>query len=740
MTAKILEKSVPRFREDRSSDRFRRYARGRVDYFANRQILTIIGSGFLALLVSPIAGLFACAVVLLGEVIDCANLRAQIIALETGRSFRTASSWATLTAAVQAISISVCVLMAEILPKDGAGEHFALVFLMSAALNAGLVWPFHKPSAQARLAVYGAALIVFGAFQLMRVQGELEALVTDGLTIMMMAYLVYIVLQFVIGSHSRQSQSSKKILETSRALEVSDEKMRASQEQARRLSLVARYANDSIIISNAQGRIEWVNEAFTRITGYEKTEAIGLTPSDLLNHDETDAVAVNIISDHIGRGIAVRAEVLNRRKDGTRVWMETNIVPVKGADDSVELIVAIERDITAIKAHESELAEAKFLAERGERAKSEFLATMSHEIRTPMNGIIGLSDLLTEFDLPTEARVFAVTIRESADALLAIINDILDVSKLDASLLRIDPEEFNLRACFLSTVELLGPQATRKGIYLDVVEEQALPTSAVGDDGRIRQILLNMIGNAIKFTQDGGVTIKTKVNEEASNYFLTIDIKDTGVGIPEDRMGKIFEKFQQADSKTTRKFGGTGLGLPISQQLAQLMGGGISAPSTFGEGSLFSIRFTVQKLKKFENDQTLVQPDIIEISPMSVLIAEDNKTNRFLIDRYLQGLPLDVRFAHDGHEAVEITQENCPDLIFMDMSMPEMDGLEATRKIRKLPDIKPHIIALTANAFASDREACFEAGMDDFLAKPLKKADFLLKLSEFSRQLNANQL
>ena len=201
-----------------------------------------------------------------------------------------------------------------------------------------------------------------------------------------------------------------------------------------------------------------------------------------------------------------------------------------------------------------------------------------------------------------------------------------------------------------------------------------------------------------------------------------------------------WEKFQQADSKTTRKFGGTGLGLPISQQLAKLMAGGISATSTFGEGSLFSIRFTVQKLKNSEKDQTFAQQDVVEISPMSVLIAEDNQTNRFLIGKYLQGLPLTVRFAHDGREAVESTRENCPDLIFMDMSMPEIDGLEATRKIRKLPDIKPHIIALTANAFASDREACFEAGMDDFLAKPFKKVDLLSKLSEFCIQLPANQL
>jgi PAS domain S-box-containing protein len=492
---------------------------------------------------------------------------------------------------------------------------------------------------------------------------------------------------------------------------ASDKQKKKSQEEARRLALVARYANDSIVISSAQGKITWVNEAFTRITGYSSEEAIGRLPSELLNDDKTDPETSNAISSHVQRGEPIRAEVLNRRKDGNKIWMETNIVPVKTADGSVEMVVAIERDITAIKNHEIELAEAKILAEKGERSKSEFLATMSHEIRTPMNGIIGLSDLLVEYDLPEDVQKYAFTIKESAGALLTIINDILDFSKLDAGQLTIDPIEFDLRACFASSVELFTPQATGKGIYLDVVEDQMLPTHVIGDDGRVRQILLNMIGNAVKFTSQGGVTIKTQVREIDKTYLFSVSIKDTGIGITQDRIGQIFEKFQQADGRTTRKFGGTGLGLSISKQLAEHMDGNISVESMPGEGSTFLIELSLGKPRRKGDSKKLVTATHGEIAPMSVLIAEDNKTNRFLISKYLQGLPLDICFAHDGREAVEYTREHQPDLIFMDMSMPEMDGLEATQHIRELPQIRPHIIALTANAFASDREACFQAGV-----------------------------
>ena len=740
MVQPILEENASAPLSDARIVRFQRYARGRIAHFWKRQILTAIGSAYLMLMISPTIGILAGAIALIGEIVDCANLRHQSKVLDQGGDFRKASSMASFTAMLQALSISCCILIAWLLPSVGNGPHFALVFLMSAALNAGLVLPYHKQSASARLIVYGATYVAGAIQQYVTWEGGADAYISEAVSTLLMFHIVTIVLQFIVGSHAKQTRSLRQIQATSKALEASDKQKKRSQEEARRLSLVARFANDSVIISNPKGQIEWVNEAFTRITGFDAEEAVGLMPSEFLNHEETDPIVSKEIGWHVKRGKPIRAEVLNRRKDGVKVWMETNIFPVRAEDDTVEMIVAIERDITALKEHEAELAKAKVSAERGEKSKSEFLATMSHEIRTPMNGIIGLSDLLVEHDLPEEVRSYALTIKESAGALLSIINDILDFSKLDAGQLTIDPVEFDLRACFASSIELFVPQATGKGIYLDVVKDQPLPTHVIGDDGRVRQVLLNMIGNAIKFTSQGGVTVKTHLVEIDEDYLLTFEIKDTGIGIAQDRVTQVFEKFQQADGRTTRKYGGTGLGLSISKQLAEHMGGSIKVDSTLGEGSTFSINLKFGKPRRASDRQKKVKTSIEEIAPMSILIAEDNKTNRFLIGKYLQGLPLDVCFAHDGREAVEYTRDHAPDLIFMDMSMPEMDGLEATERIRELQGHRPHIIALTANAFASDREACFQAGMDDFLAKPVKKADLLGKLSEFSATMHANPL
>ena len=726
--------------ENVSFSRFQRYARGRIKHVFRRQILTVVGSGFIALNTSVFLGFLVACVAIIGEIIDCLCLKRQLVRQENWDPFATLSRNATLSASFQGLCIAFCILMAATLPKDGVGVYFALVFLMSAVMNAGLVLPYHKPSAFARLSIYAATFLAIFAYQFYLADGAFAVFLTDALTMTMMGYIAYVILHFVVSNHEKHLKNTMQIRATSEALETSNKLKRESQELARKLSLVARHANDSIVISDPSGRITWVNEAFTKITGYEAFEAIGKTPAALLNDTSTSEEVTARIAYHISQGQAVRAEILNRRKDGGKIWVETNIVPIKADDDQVEMIVAIERDVTAVKEHEKELAEAKIQAEQGEQAKSDFLATMSHEIRTPMNGIIGLSDLLFELPLPKEAHSYASTIKDSADSLLTIINDVLDVSKLDAGQLSIDPVSFDLGSCFHNSIELLAPQASQKGIYLDVEQDSDLPKDVIGDDGRVRQILLNVIGNAIKFTNFGGVTVRPKIEEQKDGYLLSIDTIDTGVGIPPDRLDQVFDKFQQADSKTTRKFGGTGLGLSISKQLAQMMNGDISVMSEWEKGSTFTIKLHLGRTSAQSVQGAKQQKIATDISPMSILVAEDNKTNRFLISKYLKGLPLDVHFAHDGGEAVETANSIAPDLIFMDMSMPEMDGLEATKRIRASPLLQPHIIALTANAFASDREACFAAGMDDFLAKPLKKADLIGKLAEFSATRAVNPL
>ena len=315
------------------------------------------------------------------------------------------------TSVFQAFCTSICILLAELLPQGGAGVNFALVFLMSAALNAGLVWPYHKPSSLIWLALYSLTFSVIIVDQLGRSNGQLKSFMADALMILMMAYFVCIILQYIVLSDAKHQKNTGQILVTSQALEASDKLKRESEEQARKLSLAARHSNDSVIISDTYRRISWMKEAFSKITGYTRSEAIGRTPPDLLNDEATDLEASKKIAQHIQAGDPIRAEVLNKRKDGEKVWVETNIVPVKLDDGSIEMIVAIERDIAAIKAHEQELAHAKVLAEKGERAKSVFLVTMSHEIRTPMNGIIGLSDLLADLDLSEDAQVYAQPLR-----------------------------------------------------------------------------------------------------------------------------------------------------------------------------------------------------------------------------------------------------------------------------------------------------------------------------------------
>ncbi|MFQ5515418.1 MAG: response regulator [Myxococcota bacterium] len=366
-------------------------------------------------------------------------------------------------------------------------------------------------------------------------------------------------------------------------------------------------------------------------------------------------------------------------------------------------------------------------AEQASRAKSEFLANMSHEIRTPMNGVVGAADLLSDSDLSDEQADLVQTIQSSADALLTLINDILDFSKLEAGKLQLETRAFDLQAVIEEAVAVMSPLARDKGITLVSTYESDAPRWVMGDPARVRQILFNLLSNAVKFTTVGGVTVHTACDELSSEHTtLRVEVRDTGIGIAPEALDRIFEKFTQADASTTRRFGGTGLGLTITRELIVRMGGRIEAESDEGSGSIFRIHLPLALAKESETlTESETRSAVQEDSPRnaSVLLVEDIPINREITSRILEKLGCRVDVAKDGLEALDAVERRRYDLILMDCQMPHMDGFDATREIRRRESesTRTPIVAITANALDGDRESCLAAGMDDYLTKPVER-------------------
>lgn len=441
---------------------------------------------------------------------------------------------------------------------------------------------------------------------------------------------------------------------------------------------------------------------------------------------------------------SIQAEILNHKGQRVPVLMNWAALPNRASKDLTFVFVAT--DITDRISAERELIEARETAVKASQAKSEFLARMSHEIRTPLNAIIGITDVLAETDLkPDQAKLLKVC-ANAGENLLALINDILDISKIEAREVKLENIPFNLESTTINICEILKQKAAEKNLRftLDIQLDHEKSHVILGDPTRLRQILLNLIGNAIKFTQNGYITVSLRFDEYDSR-FVRFCIKDTGTGIPINKQSQLFQNFVQADSSITRKYGGTGLGLTISKNLVELMGGKIWFKSQEGKGSefYFTLPFTPVEQVYLESSSDPVVESNTEVanyeeSPKHILVVDDTDDNRFLLQTYLKKLPYIVHQAADGQEAVDAVLKHDFDLILMDIQMPIMDGYEATRRIREWEKNNNRapipIIAVSANAMAEDIQKSIEAGCTEHATKPIKKTALIEMVIRYTKK------
>jgi len=517
-----------------------------------------------------------------------------------------------------------------------------------------------------------------------------------------------------------------------------------AQQEINKLSQAIEQSPVSVSIADMNGNLEYVNKRFKEVTGYTEREVIGKNPR-FFKSGYHDAEFYKTLWNTILSGEIWKGELVNKMKNGALVWQSATISPLKNDDGEISHFIAIKEDISQRKKIEDQLNKAKKSAEEANKAKSNFLANMSHEIRTPMNAILGYSELLSKQIQVEAQKDYANSIQSSGKTLLKLINNILDLSKIESGNLDLTQEPTNISRTINEIVDMFKEKASKKGLKIEVNISQDLPLGICVDELRVKQILINLINNAIKFTEKGVIRIELlAVNKSQEHCDLQLSVADSGIGMPKEEIQSIFNAFHQVERQDSRKYEGTGLGLAITQQIVKQMNGHIEVKSEIGIGSTFTIflrKVEICPLTQIGTPVLEFNPYRIQFEKASILVVDDTQSNRNLIKDYLKTYHLKITEAANGNEALKLMKEEKPDLIFMDVNMPILNGCETRQLIRKNPNWKSiPIIAITAAAFSNDEKEIISQGFDGYLRKPTSLSNIVGEMIKFLNYIEVDEV
>ncbi|MDO6498846.1 PAS domain-containing hybrid sensor histidine kinase/response regulator [Photobacterium sanguinicancri] len=539
-------------------------------------------------------------------------------------------------------------------------------------------------------------------------------------------------------------------------------KLSASEKEKSTLALVAEHAQDAIVMTDKEGYTTWVNNSFLSLSGYSFDDIIGKKPGDILQGENTSQAEVVRISDALKQGQSIESELINYHKNGTEYWINIAINPTFDIHGNLQSFIAVERDSTKRKALEQDLAAAAELAEVSNKAKSTFLATMSHELRTPLNGILGMAQIIESNIQDPEHHKQIQVLLESGEHLLSLLNDILDFSKIEENKLELECTKFQFNDVINPIAHTYRQICTDKGLKFVIKNELSPHATFNGDKSRIRQIIFNLISNAVKFTHQGTISLLFKHTLAANNQQgVTIVIKDSGIGIRQERLENIFDPFTQAESSTTRQYGGTGLGLAIVKQLVEIMNGHMSVNSELGKGTEFKVTIALGTSIEKTSPQPLIsgnttqhntedthqrrEPQVSSADnnqhqkALKILIVEDNKINALVAKTFCQRQGYQASVAENGQVALERLKEESFDLVLMDNHMPVMDGVSATQAIRQELKLPTVIFACTADIFQEAHDNFIQAGANFVLTKPIQEKGFIDAINQHLPAIMKNQ-